>query len=288
MKAKIRCKHCKNTEYTKEGYRRTQNRGKIQKYRCLSCKRYFTNDDGFYRMRNHESKITKAVDLYFSNLSSRKVRNNFKRHEDVKVSHVSVLDWCRKYTLKVQKYVDKLVPKLSGHCYADDTEIDRQGQKDHFWACVDWGTRYINAIHYSVVSGYKEASIFLSKTKKNLPKYITTDAAKFYPKAFRKSFYDNKIHGLKVEHKTVNFYKDKKHNVRIETVFMKIKDRVDDFRGLKALWSAPILLAGIVLQHNWIEEHTTTRKLPSELAELKLDTGMNRWLGLIRLSCTSH
>ncbi len=65
---------------------------------------------------------------------------------------------------------------------------------------------------------------------------------------------------------------------------MKIKDRVDDFRGLKALWSAPILLAGIVLQHNYIEEHTTTRKLPSELAELKLDTGMNRWLGLIKLA----
>ena len=80
-------------------------------------------------------------------------------------------------------------------------------------------------------------------------------------------------------------YKTGKHNVRIETVFSKIKDRVDDFRGLKALWSAPILLAGIVLQHNWIQEHTTTRKLPCELAGLKLETGINRWLGLIRLAC---
>ncbi|HLD04141.1 MAG TPA: DDE-type integrase/transposase/recombinase [Candidatus Nanoarchaeia archaeon] len=279
-----KCPKCNSFETVKKGYRQTQHRGKIQRYLCRSCDKSFTIDEGFYRMRNHEAKITKAIDLYFSNLSSRKVRNNFKRHEDVKVSHVSVLDWCRKYVLKVQRFVDKLNPTLSGHCYADDTEIDRQGQKDHFWACVDWGTRYINAIHYSVISGYKEASVFLSKTKKNLPKYIQTDAAKFYPRAFRKSFYDNKLHGLKVEHKTVNFYKDKKHNVRIETVFMKIKDRVDDFRGLKALWSAPILLAGIVLQHNYIEEHTTTRKLPSELAELKLDTGMNRWLGLIRLA----
>ena len=78
--------------------------------------------------------------------------------------------------------------------------------------------------------------------------------------------------------------KTKKHNVRIETVFMKIKDRVNDFRGLKALWSAPILLAGIVLQHNFIENHTTTGKLPCELADLKLEAGVNRWLGLIRLS----
>jgi len=55
-------------------------------------------------------------------------------------------------------------------------------------------------------------------------------------------------------------------------------------RGLKAVWSAPILLAGIVLQHNFIENHTTTGMLPSELAGLDLDCGVNRWLGLIKLS----
>ncbi len=57
---------------------------------------------------------------------------------------------------------------------------------------------------------------------------------------------------------------------------MKIKDRVDDFRGLKALWSAPILLSGIVLLHNFIENNTTTGKIPCELANLKLDAGVNR------------
>ena len=65
---------------------------------------------------------------------------------------------------------------------------------------------------------------------------------------------------------------------------MKIKDRVDDFRGLKALWSAPILLQGIILQHNFIESHTTTGQVPCELANIKLDLEVNRWLGLIRLS----
>ena len=77
----------------------------------------------------------------------------------------------------------------------------------------------------------------------------------------------------------------KKHNVRIESVFMKVKDRVDDFRGLKALWSAPILMQGIIIQHNFIESHTTTGQVPNELAGLKLSLGTNRWLGLIRLSC---
>ena len=44
-------------------------------------------------------------------------------------------------------------------------------------------------------------------------------------------------------------------------------------------------MAGIVLQHNFIENHTTTGKLPCELAGLKLEIETNRWLGLIRLSC---
>lgn len=88
----------------------------------------------------------------------------------------------------------------------------------------------------------------------------------------------------RIKHIRMNVARDKKYNVRIETVFMKIKDRVDDFRGLKALWSAPILMQGIILQHNYIEQHTTTGKIPSELAGLNLTDEKNRWLGLIKLA----
>ena len=87
---------------------------------------------------------------------------------------------------------------------------------------------------------------------------------------------------LKIEHRINNVSKTGKHNVRIETVFSKIKDRIDDFRGLKALWSAPILMQGIILQHNWIEVHTTTGRIPAELAGMKVKAGENRWLGMIR------
>jgi len=118
---------------------------------------------------------------------------------------------------------------------------------------------------------------------KNKPKYIQTDALGLYPKAFNRTFF-NKYKKNRVEHRVNNVHKTGKHNVRIETVFMKIKDRVDDFRGLKALWSAPILMAGIVLQHNFIESHTTTGVVPCELANLKMDLGQNRWLGLIKLA----
>lgn len=282
----VKCVYCKSQNYRKEGYRKTHQRGKIQKYYCQDCKKYFTADFGFYRMRNSEDKITQAIDLYFSNLSSRKVRNHFRRHLPKNASHVTILDWCRRYTLKVQKYIDNLQPQLSGQLYADETKIDCERRNDIFWCCVDWGTRYINATFYSPNEQDSDDAIqFLKKTTKHgLPKYIQTDAAGFYPKAMTKLFYSNKLKGLKVEHRVVNTNKTGKYNVRIETVFMKIKDRVDDFRGLKALYSAPILLAGIVIQHNFIEAHTTTGQVPSELAGLKQYLGLNRWLGLIRLA----
>lgn len=279
----VKCRHCKSTEHAKEGYRHTQNRGKIQKYRCLQCKKYFTNDDGFFRMRNNPKTITMSIDMYLSNLSSRKMRNQLKRHFSTKVSHVSILDWVRKYTLKVHKYVESLGYNLGDAFFADETVINRSGHEDNFWACVDWNTRMITGVHYTTTTNSKLAVEFLQKAvSKGKPAYIQTDAAKFYPKAFRRAFYQNKLKANSVKHKVQNYQRTRIHNYKIETVFMKLKDRVHDFRGLKALWSAPIIMLGLTIQHNFIEPHTSTKTYPCDLAGQKLNLGENRWLGLIR------
>ena len=120
---------------------------------------------------------------------------------------------------------------------------------------------------------------------KTMPKFIQTDALPLYPFVFNKVFgQGRRKYDLKTEHIVNNVSKTGKHNVRIETVFSKLKDRVYDFRGLKALWSAPILMQGLIIQHNWIEAHTTTGKIPCELAGIKHELGINRWLGLIKES----
>ena len=285
MKETIICKHCKSKNYSKEGFRITQHRGKIRKYLCKDCKRYFTNDDGFYRMRNNENIITMSIDMYISNLSSRKMRNQLSRHLNTKISHMSILDWVRRYTLKVSKFIDKLQYNMGSSFYADETLIDCNGRDDRFWCCIDWDTRLITGVHYSLSGNPIEAQRFLFKSiQKGKPKFIQTDGGVFYPKAFRKLFYSNKIGGLTVEHKIQNASVTKIHNYRIETVFMKIKDRVDDFRGLKALWSAPIMMNALVIQHNFIEAHTTIDEVPCNRAGQGLDIGENRWLGLIKLS----
>ena len=148
-----------------------------------------------------------------------------------------------------------------------------------------YNASFINATLYAPNSqNMKDAIEFMKRIgKARRPKYIQTDGLPFYPKSCKKVFY-TRYNKDKVKHKINIVRKTKKHNVRIETVFSKIKDRVYDFRGFKAIWSAPILMAGIVLQHNFIEEHTTTGEHPCKLAGMDLDVGENRWDGLIRMS----
>jgi len=289
----LKCPKCQSEKIVKRGLSPTQKRGKQQRYLCKDCRKTFIADQGFWKMKNPENLITMSIDMYLSNLSSRKMRNQLNRHFRHKISHVSILDWVRKYILKVEKYVNKYAPNLSGKIYADETEIPRSQRKDKnhdiFWCSVDWETRFINATLYSPnQQNMIDATDFMDSVKRSsdkLPKYIQTDAAGFYPRAFNKIFGQGKRkYGLRTEHIVNNVRRTGKHNVRIETVFSKIKDRVYDFRGLKALWSAPIIMAGLVLQHNFIEEHTTTRKLPCDLAGLEFKTGENRWLGLIRMA----
>lgn len=286
-KLTAKCRFCKSENIIRNGSRKTQNRGKIQRYICKDCNKSFCVDDGFFRMRNSDKIIAMSIDMYLSNLSSRKMRNQLMRHFEHKISHVSILDWVRRYVLKVKKYVDSLNPICESACYLDETEIKRKKNDDVFWCAVDWNTRYISATLYSPnhqnVDDAKQ--VMRQIKKKGIPRYIQTDALPAYPKAFLSVFRSGKSKkDIMTRHVVNNVSKSGKHNVRIETVFSKIKDRVKDFRGLKALWSAPILLAGIVLQHNFIESHTTTGFIPADLAFCHVDTGVNRWLGLIKLS----
>lgn len=134
------CVFCRSKNYIRKGHRQTEHRGKIQRYECKQCHKNFTHDEGFYRMCYSAQTITLSIDMYLSNLSSRKMRNQLKRHFSTKASHVSILDWVRKYALRVHNFVEKLGYNLGKSFFADETFIDRNGEDDRFWACVDWGT----------------------------------------------------------------------------------------------------------------------------------------------------
>ncbi len=284
----VKCPKCGSEETVKRGLSLTKKRGKQQRIICKACRHTFIADLGFWKMKNKEEVIAMCVDMYLSNLSSRKMRNQLERHFGISVSHNTILNWVRKYVQKVQKLVEKVKPVLGGRVYADETLISCENREDVFWCAVDWDTRFINATLYSPnPQNMEDATEFMRRIKAaKRPYYIQTDALQIYPRALRKVFYSRQTKDW-VEHRIVNYQKTRKYNVRIETVFSKIKDRVQDFRGFKALWSAPIIMAGIVIQHNFIEKHSTTGRVPCELAGTRLNLGGNRWMNLIRTASIS-
>jgi len=47
-------------------------------------------------------------------------------------------------------------------------------------------------------------------------------------------------------------------------------------------------MTAIVIQHNFIENHSTTDEVPSKRAGVNLELSGNRWLDLIRISATKN
>jgi transposase-like protein len=92
MKIKY-CPRCKETDITKSGVIRDR-----QRYRCKSCEYYFTVEkegksiDPYY--------VVKALQLYIEGVSYREIERILG------VSHVSVLNWVRKYRVKAPENYD--------------------------------------------------------------------------------------------------------------------------------------------------------------------------------------
>jgi len=74
MTTKIICPECKKESIKKDGLRKTESRGLIQRYKCKECGFRFVFDDSFKRMRNPAQKITCAIDLFYRGVSTRKYR----------------------------------------------------------------------------------------------------------------------------------------------------------------------------------------------------------------------
>jgi len=55
-------------------------------------------------MKNPDNLVTRSLDQYYMNLSSRKVSNSMENYLNNEASHQSVLNWVRKYSQKVKQF----------------------------------------------------------------------------------------------------------------------------------------------------------------------------------------
>lgn len=298
MIKQIICPECKAEHIKKDGKRKTENRGLVQRYKCKSCSNRFITDP-FARMRNSPQKITCALDLFYRGLSTREVQNHFKAFYPHNSDHSTILRWIRKYSLKIADFTDNL--KVNTGSYIEVDEMEFQRRKSHKrnlgvaknWLIdsIDVKTRFMVNSAFVKNRSQKEIKQFLLKIKdksgENI-KTITTDGLMAYTHIVKKSFgFDNKLRRYKINHRVVNASAGEGFNIWVERMHNSIRQRTQNFRGLHgSVESAYALMKGIEIYYNFIRKHEALQgKTPSELAipELKFETP-NRWMELIELA----
>ena len=89
------CFYCHSSNIKKFGVRKNKS-GDIQRFLCCDCKKTFSVNIGFEKMKHNPQAITSAMQLYFSGESLRNTMKSLKLL-GVEVSHQTVYNWIKKY-----------------------------------------------------------------------------------------------------------------------------------------------------------------------------------------------
>ncbi len=92
-------------------------------------------------MRATPQIITSAMQLYFTGESFRNVQK-FLKLQGVKVSHVAVYEWIKKYTALMGQYLAQIKPNVSDTWRADELYVKINGDMKYLFAMMDDETRF--------------------------------------------------------------------------------------------------------------------------------------------------
>jgi len=273
------CVCCRSQKLKKNGVRHNRS-GSIQRFYCHSCGKTFSINIGFERMKHNPQAITTAMQLYFSGESLRNTQKSL-RLLGVEVSHQTVYNWIDKYVTLMEKYIDKLRPKVSDIWRADELWVKVKGDMKYVFAIMDDETRFWIAQEVAE-SKYKHDARKLFQMAKKVtgtkPMTMITDGLPAYHDAYKKEFWT--LRGPRTEHIRHIKLKGDRNNNKMERLNGEIRDREKVMRGLKKK-DTPIL-KGYQIFHNYIRTHEGLKsKTPAEACGIKIE-GKNKWLTLIQ------
>ncbi len=273
------CVYCGSENIVKDGVRHNKNT-EIQKFYCRNCKKYFSFNVGFERMKHSPQAITTAMQLYFSGESLRNTQKSL-RLLGVKVSHQTVYNWIKKYIGLMERYLDKLKPDVSDTWRADELWMKFKGDMKYVFAIMDDETRFWIAQEVAETK-HKHDARKLFQMAKNVtgkkPMTMITDGLQSYHDAYKKEF--RTLRKPRTEHIRHIKLKGDHNNNKMERLNGEIRQREKTMRGLKK--KDTVILKGYQIFHNYIREHEGLNgKTPAEACGIKIE-GQNKWKTLIQ------
>ena len=218
--------------------------------------------------------ITALSMFYLGKNSFRNIALIFQIAFNVKVSHTTISDWCKKFAPMFQNFSLQLMPALnfdSDEWHTDETVVKINGIKQYILFIIDSETRFILGYHLSphVVS---PLSFTLIDSVKALgkPGSIVSDRYSAY-KVPVKSIFDV------VKHVSVQSFKDDISNNLIESFHHQFKAWYKTKQGFNSFDSANNLISMFVFFFNFVRPHSSLDGLtPAQVAGLKLSAKEKR------------
>lgn len=285
------CPLCESANIVRRGVRITQN-GKVQRYFCKDCRRKFTLDRGFSRMKHDPKAITLSMDLFFKGISYRKICDHLKQFYGLDVAPSTPMRWVQKYLKILSQYSEKYKAEVGNIWHADEmtTYIKKRGENGYFewlWNVMDAKTRYLLACRISKTRDATDARRPFKDAKLRTdvrPDVIVTDGLWSYRPAINREFY-KKESMVQVPHLQLKDFETKPNNNIIERLNGTCRERMKVMRSLNDPINASIFADGFRTYYNYIRPHQALDGMtPAQVAGFPVDLTGNRWMKMIEAS----
>ncbi len=248
----ISCRYCNSDNIVKKAIRHNK-QNNIQRYLCKECGKRFSFNIGFDRMHLSPKIITSALQLYFTGESFRNVQK-FLKLQGVRITHVAIYKWIKKYVTLMARYLEKITPNVSDAWRADELYLKIKGNPKYLFALMDDQTRFWIA---QQVADTKYTSNIqpLFKNAKEIagkrPNTMITDGAANFHDAFNKEFFT--INNPRTRHIQHIRLQGDHNNNKMERMNGEIRDREKVMRGVKKVDTK--VLPGYQIYHNYFRPH---------------------------------
>ena len=141
--------------------------------------------------------ITSALQLYFTGESFTYVQK-FLKLQGVKMSHVAIYKWIKKYVTLMKSYLEKITANVSDALRADELYMKVKGNPKYLFALMNDQTRFWIAQQVADTKYTSNIQPLFKDTKQiagKRPNTVITDGAQNFGDAIKKNFSQSTIQG---------------------------------------------------------------------------------------------
>jgi putative transposase len=218
--------------------------------------------------------ITSAMRLYFTGESFRNVKQ-FLKLQGVKISHVVVYKWIRKYVGLMQNYLENIKPNVGDAWRTDELFVKIKANMKYLYALMDDETRVADTKYTANINPIFHKG---KETTDKRPNTLISDGAQNFKDVFNKEFFTLK--NPKTRHISHIRMQGDHNNNKMERLNGEVRDREKTIRELKK--SDTSILSGYQIFHNYVRPHEgLDGKTPAEKCGIRIE-GQNKWVTLIQ------